>query len=214
MLLNEQFDEMREKFYASLPADKLEIFQSSLQQLNDSGITQNAKQSGDIAPDFSLANATGEPVTLSERLAKGPVVLTFYRGGWCPYCNLALRALQVCLPELEQKGGSLIAISPQTPDHSLSTIEKNELEFDVLSDTAGKVAKSYGVLFQLDDQMRSAYQQFGLDLSKFNGDDSFTLPIPSTYVISSDARIVYAYNEVDHTKRAEPADIMAILKQI
>ena len=92
--LNNQFDEMREKFYASLPADKLGIFQDSLQQLIDSGITQNAKQTGDTVPDFNLPNASSEIVSLSERLGKGPVVLTFYRGGWCPYCNLALRALQ------------------------------------------------------------------------------------------------------------------------
>jgi len=132
---------------------------------------------GEQAPDFTLDDATGLSITFYEELKKGPVILTFYRGGWCPYCNLELRAYQRVLKDIKAAGGQLIAISPQTPDSSLSTKEKNELEFFVLSDTNGNVAEKYKLIFKLPDYQIEIYKQYGSDLTKHNGNDAWELPV-------------------------------------
>ena len=189
---------------ARIPADVLAVMD---------GVTVDAHPlgEGDAAPDFTLPDATGKPVHLADLLASGPVVLAFYRGGWCPYCTLELRALQAALPEIESAGARLVAVSPQTPDASLSTAEKDSLSFDVLSDAGGDVADRYGLRWTLPDDLRAVYGQFGLDLETANGDDTFTLPVPATYVVATDGTIRFAVADPDYTTRAEPADVVAAL---
>ncbi|OYY72069.1 peroxiredoxin-like family protein [Sphingomonas sp. 28-63-12] len=179
--------------------------------LSASGILDAALKAGDHAPDFALTDAHGGMVRLSHVLASGPVVLSFYRGGWCPYCNLELRALQNVLPEFGAVGATLMAVSPQTPGESLNTAEKNDLAFPVLSDTGSRVAKSFGIAFDLADDLRPIFTSLGQALPDRNGDDSWLLPVPATYVIDRDGIIAFAHLDVDFRNRLEPATITATL---
>ena len=167
---------------------------------------------GDVAPDFELANASGGTTHLSEMLASGPVVLTFYRGSWCPYCNTELRKLQAALPDVEAARARMIAVSPQTPDSSMTIVERQKLTFPVLSDPGNRVAREFGLVFAVGDDVRETYGAYGIDLEKSNGDDSWELPVPATYVIAPDRTITYAFVEADYTKRADPTDVVAALR--
>ena len=169
----------------------------------------------DRAPGFTLPDATGRDVSLADRLEAGPVVLQFYRGDWCPYCNLHLRALQAALPDIRKRSASLIAISPQSPDHSLSLTEQAELEFDVLSDVDQHVIRDYRVQFTLPADLQSVHlDAFNLDLRAQNADGSWNLPVPATFVISADGKIVTAGVEVDYRTRLEPSVILAALDDL
>ena len=151
---------------------------------------------------------------LKDLLAAGPVVLSFYRGGWRPYCNLELRALQPALPEITRLGATLVAVSPQTPDESLSTAEKNALAFPVLSDAGSATAKSFGIAYDLAEELRPIYARFGHALPDKNGDESWVLPIPATYVIDTDGTIALAFVDVDYRNRLEPAEILTALQSL
>ena len=140
--------------------------------------------------------------------------MSFYRGGWCPFCNLELWALQKILPEIERLGASLVAVSPELPDASLNTLEKHRLQFQVLSDRGNQVARQFGLVFTLPQELRPVYEQFGIDIPPHNGDQSFELPLPATYVIASDGTIRYAFVNSDYTQRAEPSDIIAACAKI
>ncbi len=166
---------------------------------------------GDTAPDFELPDAMGRTVRLSEMLASGPVVLAFYRGSWCPYCNRELRGLQLALPNVEAAAARMVAVSPQTPDSSLTIVERQNLTFPVLSDAGNRVARAFGLVFRVDDEVRQQYRAAGIDLTRSNGDDSWELPVPATYVVAPDRTITYAFVEADYTRRAAPADVVAAL---
>lgn len=172
-----------------------------------------ALKKGDKAKEFTLNNARGEAVGLSSLLEKGTVVLTWYRGGWCPYCNTALRELQKVLPQIKEQGATLVALTPELPDYSLTTQEKDELEFEVLSDINNETARLYGLVFKLDPKTAERYENM-LQLSQRNGTDSSELPIPATYIITPDGTIHYAYVNPDYTKRADPQTIIEELKKI
>ncbi|GAB5535170.1 MAG: peroxiredoxin-like family protein [Rubricoccaceae bacterium] len=175
---------------------------------------ESARTMGDEAPPFTLPNATGGEVELADHLADGPVVLTFYRGTWCPYCNTELRDLQAVLPEIEAAGASLIAISPQQPDSSLSMQEKNSLTFPVLSDAGNEVSRAYGLVFSVGEDVRDRYAASGIDLAVVNGTDAWELPVPATYVIDSNGVIRFAFVEADYTQRAAPRDILEALQSL
>lgn len=167
---------------------------------------------GDTAPDFALPDARGQQIRLSERLAKGPVVVSFYRGAWCPFCNVELRALQSVAPQLGELGASLIAISQQAPDESISLIERHQLTFDVLSDCDGAVARAWKLRFTLSDELKALYQNvFELDLTKANADGSWTLLVPGTFVLDRDGVIRASYVSTNYTTRMEPDDIISAL---
>jgi peroxiredoxin len=211
MSLAAELAEFRTAFMTKVPAEIREAMTRADLELAISSITARALKGGDRAPDFTLLDARGGEVQLSQALSSGPVVLSFYRGGWCPYCNLELRALQAALPQIQRLGASLIAVSPQTPDESLSTAEKNELGFAVLSDTASAVAKSYGIAFDLAAELRPTYTKFNHALPDKNGDESWVLPIPATYVIDRDGSVALAFVDVDYRNRLEPADILSVV---
>ena len=149
MSLQIELDELYRGFTKKVPPDVLDTMLNATRRLVESGIAEKSIKVGEKAPDFNLPNPKGESVGLNELLQKGPVVLNFYRGGWCPYCNLELNAYKKRLPEIEELGASLVAISPQTPDNSLSTAEKNELKFQVLSDVGNRTANEFGLVFTL-----------------------------------------------------------------
>lgn len=189
------------------------MYQEGLDAITESSLIQSAKNIGDLAPDFTLKNALGKEVSLKDYLKKGPVVLVWYRGGWCPYCNINLHYLQEELPNIIAQGAHLVALTPEIPDQSMSTSEKHHLEFEVLSDINNTVAKDYGVVFKLSDEVAQKYnEKFGLN--KHNGDDSNELPLAATYIINTDGKIVYAFLDADYRKRAEPSEITAFLKEI
>ena len=182
--------------------------------LESSGLVNQSLKVNELAPNFMLPNHLGQIIELQSLLRIGPVVLSFYRGAWCPYCNLELHALQKIVPQLQQLGTTLVAISPQIPDHSLSTSEKNGLTFEVLSDVGNQVAHQYGLVFTLPDALRPIYQDFGIDIPAHNGSNSFELPIPATYIIAPDRRVVRSFVDPDYTKRLDPEDILNALTQL
>ncbi len=184
------------------------------QALKDSRIAERALAAGNDAVDFTLPNARGEQVSSEALRQQGPIVVSFYRGGWCPYCGLELKALQSVNAEIEALGARLIAISPQLPDESLSTAEKNQLEFEVLSDVNSKVADQYGLTFSLDEDLRPIYKNWGADVAAVNDDPDCKLPLPATYVISQDGKIVHSFVEEDYTERLEPDEILNALRDL
>ncbi|MEV6946929.1 peroxiredoxin-like family protein [Streptomyces sp. NPDC051172] len=205
-------------FYADrqeqIPADIRAIMQRATQDLTASGQADRALTVGAKAPSFTLPSATGGDTSLTELLAEGPVVITFYRGAWCPYCNIALRSLQQHHDAITARGARLVAISPQAPDESLSHAEKNELAFDVLSDLGCDTAKQFGLAFDLPEDLAAVYAGFGIDLHRSNTGHARTLPIPATYVIDQDGTISWAFANADYTTRAEPAEILAALDEL
>ena len=199
-------------FLSRVPQDTQTVMQQATADLGASGILDQTLKVGETIPDFALPNATGQTVNIRDLLAQGPVVIAFYRGGWCPYCNLELKALQNALASIQETGATLVAISPETPDNSLTTQEKNALTFPVLSDVANQVAQQFGLVFKLPMTLRPIYAGFGIDLVAYNGNDQFELPIPATYVVQPNGEIVYAFADIDYTKRAEPRDVVNALQ--
>ena len=214
MNLQQAIQQQKQQTAAKAPQEVLQTMGQATQSLKDAGIENNALGKGEQAIDFTLPNVHGEDVNLQQRLKNGPVVLNVYRGGWCPYCNLELRALQQALPEIVALGAQLIAIAPQLPDRSMDTVEKHQLEFEVLSDVANVVSRQYGLVFTLPEALRPIYQQFNLDIAGYNGDDSFELPMPATYVIAQNGEIAHAFVDADYTRRMEPAEIIDILRKL
>lgn len=212
--LAQQLQEVKEGFIAQAPAEVVSLFDRKTAELADSGLAGTSLSVGQTAPEFTLPDVSGRQVSLKSILLKGPAVIAFYRGAWCPYCNLQLQALQQALPRIESFGAKLIAISPQTPDNSLLTSEKHGLKFSVLSDVGNKVAREYGLVFTLSEELRPVYKQFGIELPAYNGDQTFELPLPATFVINQTGTVRYAFVNVDYTQRAEPSDIINALKQL
>jgi peroxiredoxin len=214
MGLEKELTDFRVEHTRTMPAGRAELYDAKVEALRTSFLIENTPAMGGEAPEFSLPNAQGKLVSLSKALSDGPVVVTFYRGSWCPYCNLQLRAYQRALPEIIALGGRLMAISAQLPDKSLSTVEQNALEFDVLSDVGNRVARSFGLVYALPDELRAALISNNKALPMFNGDDSWELPVPATYVIGRNGRVVLASVQIDYRQRLAPEEIVAALQNI
>ncbi|MEO1093361.1 MAG: peroxiredoxin-like family protein [Cyanobacteria bacterium J06638_28] len=214
MNLTQALADFRHQFRANRPQEVLTVMAKATEDLEQSQIVNQALAAGDQIPTVELPNATGDRVSVQNLLSQGPVVISFYRGGWCPYCNLELRALQSVLPELTALGANLVTISPETPDNSLSTQEKNDLTFQVLSDVGNQVARSFGLVFTLAETLRPLYNNFGIDLPAHNGDDTFELPIPATYIVRPDGTIAHASINADYTQRMDPQEILEALKTL
>lgn len=169
---------------------------------------------GEQAPDFALADQNGRIVNLRQRLDRGPVVLSFYRGAWCPYCNLELRALQAALPSLDELGASLIAISPQQPDNALTLVEREQLAFDVLSDPDQEVIRAYRLQFELSDELKAIYPLLGMDLTELNADGSWHLPVPATFVLDATGVVRARHVDPDYTRRMDVDEILGVLRSL
>ncbi|TPN88662.1 peroxiredoxin-like family protein [Aquimarina algicola] len=201
------------KFAAeNYPEAILKIMSNGIEELKDDKLVSKALKAGDTIPQITLPNAAGKDVSIQEILLNQKVVLSFYRGGWCPYCNLELKALQTALPEFEKHGATLVAISPETPDNSLTTSEKNNLSFEVLSDLDNKVAEAFNLVFTLPENLVEVYNNFNIDLEKSNGNSRQQLPIAATYVIDQDGTILYDFIKEDYKERADPEEIINFLK--
>lgn len=198
-----------------IPKPALAIMDAETERLAASNLAARALKVGGAAPDFILPDAHGEQVRLHSLLHDGPVVVVFYRGGWWPYCNLHLRGLQRRLSDIRELGAQIVAISPQLPDNSLSTQEKNELAFPVLSDVGSKVARQFGIVFELSDDLLELYHKFGHALDDFNGETGKReLPVPGTFLVDRTGTIRLAHVDVDYTRRLDPDDLIAALKKL
>ncbi|WP_430410367.1 peroxiredoxin-like family protein [Kordia sp.] len=212
MNLTDQLSERRNNSAKVIPTDKRAIMQKSTEDLKSQNLSKKALTTGEILPSFTLKNIEGNPVSL-EDFQSQYLVVAFYRGGWCPYCNMELKALQSILPELTELNGELVAITPETPDNSLTTSEKNELTFSVVSDLNNAYAKSLGLVFQLPKNLQGVYNDFGIDVAKHNGNNDFELPMPATYILNKDREVIYSFVPEDYTERLEPETILEIIKK-
>jgi peroxiredoxin len=197
----------------SVPRSVIETMHRATLELIASGAAQGARKAGDVAPSFSLKDPEGNVVDSTELLKRGPLVLSFYRGVWCPYCNMELQALEAAKPEFDRYGASLIAISPQTAPNSRKSVRQNKLSFPILSDVKGKVGAAFGLRFNLPDYLVELYKQLKNDLPTFNDDPSWTLPMPARYVVGQDGVILYSEVNPDYTRRPEPEDMIPVLQQ-
>jgi peroxiredoxin len=177
-------------------------------------LAAKAAKAGDRFPALVLMDQLNRKVDLGDLAKAQPLIVTFYRGGWCPYCNLELRAYQTALPAIEALGAKLVAVSPETPDNTLSTAEKNDLSFPVLSDIKGRLADALGIRFELSPAIQVLYQKFGHDLPVRNGDDRWSLPMPATFVVGKDGLIAYAFVDPDYRKRMDPSVAIDVLREL
>jgi peroxiredoxin len=212
--LNEQIAAFVSGRAQNAPPAVVATLGSEIKKLAESGIAEKALKVGARAPNFRLPNAQGGTFELSMQLSKGPVVVTFYRGGWCPFCDLTLRAYQARLADIRHRGAELVAISPQTEAYSMSTAEKKELKFPVLSDLRNAVARQYGIVFQLPEAWRELQTKFGNPMPKFDGDESWELPIPATFVLDRRGTVRLRHVDPDYRRRLEPDEILRSLGEI
>jgi len=215
------YQQMRDQMLKKGATDKKATkFTDAERQLMQDSLTQAKKDHpqpglkvGTKAPDFTLTNADGKPVNLYSQLKKGPVILVFYRGAWCPFCNLHLHVLQKNIKQFKKYNATLIAVTPQKPDASAKQIKAKAYPFEVLSDLHDKVMKQYGLYYKVPDELISLYKRKGLDIEQYNGKGRVAIPIPGTYVIAKDGVIKAAHAEHDYKQRMEPATIISVLKQ-
>ena len=197
-----------------MPPNALAAIQGSIEDLSRSGIVERSLKVGDQVSDFELPNAVGQMVGLYETLQGGSAVITFYRGGWCPFCSAELEAYQGAIDGIRALGATLFAISPQLPDQSLSMAEKQNLTFEVLSDIHNDVARQFGIVYHVQDELQAVYEDLGLDLPAFNGDDSFDLPVPATYVVDTSGMVRLSFVDPDYTRRLDPTDVLSVLQTL
>jgi len=195
-----------------LPADKLDVFNQDALRFGQDHPSPLKLHPGDSAPSFTLPNPQGQPIALQQLLEDGPVVVTFYRGVWCPYCNLELQLYQAILPQITEAGASLVAISPMTPDSSLSMQEQHSLGFHVLSDVGNAVARRYTTVFRNPDSSIQAMADLGYDFYAFYGDESAEIPVPATFVINQAGIVTFAASKGgDYRDRVEPQEVLQAL---
>ena len=212
LTIREQSEQLKAAAAERLPAEVVEVFDRSIQDFLDQGIPAQSIKAGDLLERFTLDDATATPVSLDEIIETGPAVIVFYRGGWCPYCNLALRTYQrELLPQLWNWGARLVAISPQSPDQSLSTAEKAGLEFTVLSDPGSRLAQRIGIAFQQTEAVLAAQRTLGLDLAQANAEGATRLPRPTVLVVDQSRTVRFVDVQPDYTARTEVADIITAL---
>lgn len=200
----------------SIVGDKFGLITGDIERVRNEGTIKDALKVGQSIPDFTLPDAFGAQTSIKTLLAEGPVVIMFYRGEWCPFCNIEMHAMQKALPQMQELGATLVAISPEKPDHGIVMAEKNKLTFPVLSDYDNKVARQFGIVFQMSKELSDFVRDtFKNDIGLRNGLDSRELPVPATYVVDSAGVIRFARVEVDFmVGRAEPEEVVAALQAV
>ncbi|HSL26662.1 MAG TPA: peroxiredoxin-like family protein [Acidimicrobiia bacterium] len=214
MSLGEELAARAESGWQAMPAERRAVYTRAAEALAASGIAQRALQVGDPALDFELPDATGRPVRLSDLLFRGPVILSFYRGAWCPFCNMELRALQQALGEIKAAGATLVAVSPNSPDTSIGLVERLGLDYPVLSDHNNVVARRFHLVYEMLPEQVAMYRADGRDVGAMNGTEVWELPVPATYVIDRDGTIKYGFVDLNHRRRAEPAEVVAVAARL
>ncbi|WP_269506441.1 peroxiredoxin-like family protein [Burkholderia sp. IMCC1007] len=217
MSLQDKLDAFKADFKAgkppyNAPPDIHPIMERATAELIASGQAARAIKAGDLAPTFRLKDQDGNDVSSADLLAKGPLVVTFYRGVWCPYCNLELQALNEALPALRELGANVVAISPQTAVNSRKSVRTNQLGFPVLSDVNGETGAAFGLRFALPDYLVDLYKALKNDLPAFNNDPSWTLPMPARYVIGQNGIVLYSEVNPDYTHRPDPSEMFPVIE--
>jgi len=214
MSLKSDIAAMQQEMIPNIPEDVLNTMLSATGDMVKSGVAEKAKNRGDKAPSFTLPNVKGDEVSLEKLLKNGPVVISFYRGAWCPYCNLELKALQDAVGKIRELGATLVSISPNLREKSAAFVEQNPFDFDILSDEGNNVARQYGLVITVAEELRPIYDKFGIDIPEHDGSDSYEIPIPATYIVDTGGMIADAYVNADYTTRMEPDDIIERLKTL
>jgi peroxiredoxin len=213
--LQSDLDLFRAGWEARVGENIARMIAGDIDDLRATGILERAAKAGDALPmPGHLLDQHGKPFDLARLVAQKPVIITFYRGGWCPYCNLELRGYQALLAAIHAEGAELVAVSPELPDHALTTAEKNDLAFTVLSDVGGSFAAALGIRFTLSDTVKPFYEKAGHALPERNGDGVWALPMPATFVVRAGGRIASAFIEPDYRKRLDPSDALAALRAV
>ena len=215
MSLQEDSSALRNSLEAKI-GDKINIFSRESEALLQSGIVRHSLQIGQKAPDFVLPNVVGGEISLAHLLKNGPVVLSFYRGEWCPFCNLELRAYQQALPQIEALGAALIAVSPEKPGFAQLLADRHKLTFPVLTDHDNLVGRKYGLVYQVNSEVRDLSLKMGkLDISERNGSDKWELPVAGTFVIDTNSVVHFACVDPNFmTGRADPETVLEVLRKI
>ncbi|EKT4520656.1 AhpC/TSA family protein [Flavobacterium psychrophilum] len=206
-----QIQQFNIELATQVPQEVLEAFGKSIEDLKTKNIEEKSIKIGETMPNFSLKNVKNEVVNSSDILKNGKMIIAFYRGSWCPYCNLELKALQEKTAEFKKKNATLIAISPQSPDNSLTVIEKHHLTFEVLTDKGNIFAKQLGITFELQDFVLPYYHALGIDLSSFNKTDDNSLPIPAVFVVDESSKIIYKFADVNYMNRIDIDELLKTL---
>jgi peroxiredoxin len=209
--LKKSIDNFKSEVVSKAPAEIREVMLRCTQDIRASGIEGRALKAGDKMPDFELPDQHGKKRRFHDYLKSSPVVLNVYRGGWCPYCNFEMKALSEALPSIRAKGAQLVGMSPELPTKAELTTKNNGIDIDILYDAGNAASERLGLVFELPEALRPIYEQFGIDIPAYNGDNSFRLPVPATYIVEQDGVIRYAYVNADYTERMEPSDILARL---
>jgi peroxiredoxin len=209
--LQEEIDAKKAEYTKEAPKEALEAFAKGIEDVRNTGIEKNAVNVNAKAPTFTLKDANGKEVALETLLKDGPVVVTFFRGSWCVFCNMQLRAYQGILKKLEKQGAKIVALTPQTAEHSKKAIEDLGVSFPLLSDPESKVAMEYGLAYKLPESV-VAFQE--KTLKEYNDSDEMVLPLAATYVIDQDGMIRYAFVDADYSKRAEPTELLKAVRKI
>jgi peroxiredoxin len=218
MALQDKLDAFKADFKAGkppyhAPPEIHPVMERATAELIASAQASHAVKAGDRAPQFTLKDQNDNDVSSTDLLAQGPLVVTFYRGVWCPYCNIELQAIDEALPTIRTYGANVVAISPQTPVNSRKSVRENKLGFPVLSDVKGETSAAFGLRFPLPDYLVDLYKRLRNDLPVFNDDPSWTLPMPARYVIGQDGIVLYSEVNPDYTHRPDPSDMFVVLEK-
>jgi peroxiredoxin len=215
MSLQDRLDAFKADFEGTkAPPQAVAVMRRATAELVVSGQADQALKAGDRAPAFTLPDTEGTQVSSAALIAAGPLVLTFYRGVWCPYCNMDLQAIEAAADAVRGLGASLVAISPQTTPNSRRSRRENNLSFPILADAGGELANAFGLRFRLPDDLIQLYNGFGVDLPNINGEASWTLPMPARYVIGTDGVIAYSEVNPDYTRRPDPEELLPVLRRL
>jgi peroxiredoxin len=215
MSLQDKLDAFKADFEGKkAPPHVVAIMHRATADLIATGQAERAAKAGATAPKFELPEVNGKMIGSAALLAHGPLVVTFYRGVWCPYCNMDLQAIEEAADEIRSLGASLVAISPQTAPNRRKSERENALSFPILSDHGNAVANAFGIRFRLPDELIEVYKGFGNDLTIGNGEGSWTLPMPARYVIGADGVIAYAEVNPDYTRRPDPGELLPVLRRL
>ena len=209
--LAKQIEQFNNELATEVPQEVLEAFGKSIEDLQKKKIEEKSIKLGEIMPEFLLPNVKNGIINSKEILKNGKMIIAFYRGSWCPYCNLELKALQENLSKINDKKVSLVAISPQSPDNSLTVIEKHNLTFEVLTDKDNTFAKQLGIIFELQDFVLPFYNALGINLSSFNKNDDNSLPIPAVFVVNENGIIIYKFADANYMNRIDIDELLNTL---